>query len=439
MKESVRSLIQGDKVIWAIFATFCIISLVEVYSAGSILVFKDGHFWRTFISQAGFLAFGAVLVWFVHRIPYRFFRLIVLLGYPLALGTLAWALIGGETINGGARWLRIPLLGFTFQPSEMAKGVVVTTVALILTTAQEKDGANKSAFPMILIFSGLVCLLIVTQNFSTAAMLFGVVVLMMIIGRVPWKQLGMLAAVLAFAGTAFYTGLRMLPDDPHAGIYQTKYTQRFITWKNRLTADDMDTSVPPKDFVITDHNRQEVHARIAIARAEGLGVMPGNSIERDFLAQADSDFIYAIIAEETGMIGAGIVLALYILLLIRAGRIANACKRNFPSFLVMGLAMLLVSQAMLNMMVAVGLFPVTGQTLPMISRGGTSTLITCIYFGMILSVSTYAEKERAKAKAAREAEAAAEAAAFLAAADPLETPVAAPAAIAAEGADAAHS
>lgn len=439
MKESVRSLIQGDKVIWAIFATFCIISLVEVYSAGSILVFKDGHFWRTFISQAGFLAFGAVLVWFVHRIPYRFFRLIVLLGYPLALGTLAWALIGGETINGGARWLRIPLLGFTFQPSEMAKGVVVTTVALILTTAQEKDGANKSAFPMILIFSGLVCLLIVTQNFSTAAMLFGVVVLMMIIGRVPWKQLGMLAAVLAFAGTAFYTGLRMLPDDPHAGIYQTKYTQRFITWKNRLTADDMDTSVPPKDFVITDHNRQEVHARIAIARAEGLGVMPGNSIERDFLAQADSDFIYAIIAEETGMIGAGIVLALYILLLIRAGRIANACKRNFPSFLVMGLAMLLVSQAMLNMMVAVGLFPVTGQTLPMISRGGTSTLITCIYFGMILSVSTYAEKERAKAKAAREAEAAAEAAAFLAAADPLEAPVAAPAAIAAEGADAAHS
>lgn len=439
MKESVRSLIQGDKVIWAIFATFCIISLVEVYSAGSILVFKDGHFWRTFISQAGFLAFGAVLVWFVHRIPYRFFRLIVLLGYPLALGTLAWALIGGETINGGARWLRIPLLGFTFQPSEMAKGVVVTTVALILTTAQEKDGANKSAFPMILIFSGLVCLLIVTQNFSTAAMLFGVVVLMMIIGRVPWKQLGMLAAVLAFAGTAFYTGLRMLPDDPHAGIYQTKYTQRFITWKNRLTADDMDTSVPPKDFVITDHNRQEVHARIAIARAEGLGVMPGNSIERDFLAQADSDFIYAIIAEETGMIGAGIVLALYILLLIRAGRIANACKRNFPSFLVMGLAMLLVSQAMLNMMVAVGLFPVTGQTLPMISRGGTSTLITCIYFGMILSVSTYAEKERAKAKAAREAEAAAEAAAFLAAADPLEAPVAAPAAIAAQGADAAHS
>lgn len=398
MKDSLRTLIQGDKVIWAIFATFCIISLVEVYSAGSILTYKDGHFWRTFISQAGFLAFGAVIVWFVHRIPYRFFRLIVLLGYPLALGTLAWALIGGETINGGARWLRIPLLGFTFQPSEMAKGVVVTTVALILTSAQEKDGANKSAFPMILIFSGLICLLIVTQNFSTAAMLFGVVFLMMIIGRVPWRQLGLLTAVLAILGTFFYTTLRALPDDPHAAIYQTKATMRLSTWKNRLTADDMDTSVPPDSFVITDHNRQEVHARIAIARAEGLGVMPGKSIERDFLAQADSDFIYAIIAEETGIVGAGIVLALYIILLIRAGRIAHACKRNFPSFLVMGLAMLLVSQAMLNMMVAVGLFPVTGQTLPMISRGGTSTLITCIYFGMILSVSRFAEKERNKTK-----------------------------------------
>lgn len=422
MKEFLRTLIQGDKVIWAIFATFCIISLVEVYSAGSILTYKDGHFWRTFLSQAGFLGFGAIIVWFVHRIHYRFFRLIVLLGYPVALGTLAWALIAGETINGGARWLRVPFLGFTFQPSELAKGVVVTTVALILTASQEKDGANKSAFPMILIFSGLICLLIVTQNFSTAAMLFAVVFLMMFIGRVPWRQLAMLATLLAFLGTLFYTGLRLLPDDPHAAIYQSKVTMRFSTWKNRLTADDMDTSVPADSFVVTDHNRQEVHARIAIARAEGLGVMPGKSIERDFLAQADSDFIYAIIAEETGMLGAGLVLSLYIILLIRAGRIAHACKRNFPSFLVMGLAMLLVSQAMLNMMVAVGLFPVTGQTLPMISRGGTSTLITCVYFGMILSVSTYAEKEIAKSKAAREAAAAAETKALRIAAGPNDAP-----------------
>lgn len=415
MKDSLfRNIIQGDKVIWALFATFCIISLVEVYSAGSILVYKSGRFWSTLVSQASFLCFGAIIVWFVHRIPYRFFRLIPLLGYPFAVLFLIWALFGGETINGGARWLRIPGTPFTFQPSEMAKGVLIATVALILTTNQEEKSANKNAFPMILIFAGIICALIVTQNFSTAAMLFGVVFLMMIIGRVPWRQLGVLAAVIIAGGMFSYSVLMALPDDPRHEIYQTKLTGRLSTWKARLASDDMNTAVPADSFLITDHNRQEVHARIAIARGEGTGVMPGNSVERDFLAQADSDFIYAIISEELGLWGAGGVLALYIILLIRAGRIANACRRNFPAFLVMGLALLLVSQAMLNMMVAVGLFPVTGQTLPMISRGGTSTLITCVYFGMILSVSTFAEKEKKekKEKAARKA-----------AAEPAEEPV----------------
>lgn len=391
--------IKGDKVIWAIFASFCIISLVEVYSAGSILVYKDGHFWRTFASQATFLCIGAIVTIFTHHIPYRLFKLITLLGYPFSVIFLVWALFGGETINGGARWLHIPFTPFTFQPSEMAKGVLVTTVALILTTSQEEKGANKSAFSVILVLSGIICGLIVTQNFSTAAMLFGVICLMMVIGRVPWRQLLTLAAVGIAGAVSFVLFLVALPSDPHADFYQTKATARFSTWKNRLTSDDMNTTVPADSFLVTDHNRQEVHARIAIARAGGTGVMPGNSIERDFLAQADSDFIYAIIAEELGLAGAGIVLVLYIILLIRAGRIANACKKNFASFLVMGLAMLLVSQAMLNMMVAVGLFPVTGQTLPMISRGGTSTLITCVYFGMILSVSVYAENEKKKTKA----------------------------------------
>lgn len=400
MKDPLKHIIEGDKVIWAIFATFCIISLVEVYSAGSILVYKDGHFWRTLLSQATFLIIGAAVVWFVHRIPFRFFRIIPLIGYPFAVIFLVWTLFGGETINGGARWLRIPFTPFTFQPSEMAKGVLVTTVALILTVNQEEKSANKNAFPFILILSGIVCGLILTQNFSTAAMLFGVVFLMMIIGRVPWKQLGMLVATgVLVLGTA-YSCIRFTDIDPHSAFYQTSLTQRIPTWKARLMTDDMNTSVPADSFVVTDHNRQEVHARIAIARSEGTGVLPGNSVERDFLAQADSDFIYAIIAEELGLAGAGVILLLYIILLIRAGKIAAACKRNFPSFLVMGLALLLVSQAMLNMMVAVGLFPVTGQTLPLISRGGTSTLITCVYIGMILSVSRFVEIEKRKEKEA---------------------------------------
>jgi len=389
----------GDLVVWAVFALLCIISLIEVYSAGSTLVYKDGNFWRTFISQATFLGVGTTIAWFVHCVPCRWFKIIPIIFYPVVVILLVWALVGGENINGGARWLRIPFVGMTFQPSELAKGVLITTVALILTTSQREKGADVNAFKMILIFSGIICGLIVTQNFSTAAMLFGVVCLMMIIGRVPWRQLGIMFAVLGAAAILGFSTLKALPDDPDSVVYKSSLTQRALTWKHRLNANDMDTSVSAKDFEVTDGNRQKVHARIAIARGAGKGVLPGNSVQRDFLSQAYSDFIFAIIGEELGIWGSAFVVFLYMVLLIRAGRIASRCERNFPAFLVMGLTMLMVSQAMLNMMVAVGLFPVTGQTLPMISRGGSSTVITCVYFGMILSISRYA---RSNGKAALE-------------------------------------
>lgn len=385
-----KSLIfQGDKVIWAIFALFCLISLVEVYSAASILTYKDGRFWSTLVQQGTFLAIGTCVVWLFHCIPCRWFKTVPFL-YPFIVIALVYTLFGGEEINGGARWIHIPFTPFTFQPSEAAKGILVTTVALILTTSQTDKGAKPEACKTILIFTGIICGLIVTQNFSTAAMIFGVVFLMMIIGRVPWRQLAMIVVVGAASAAVFIAVLFALPSDPHDDFYANKYTQRFATWKSRITVNDMDTSVAPDSFAITDHNLQKVHARIAVARGHGTGVMPGNSVERDFLPQAESDFIYAIISEELGLWGAAGVTFLYIILLIRAGRIASRCERNFPAFLVMGLALLLVTQAMLNMMVAVGLFPVTGQTLPMISRGGTSTLITCAYFGMILSISRFA-------------------------------------------------
>ena len=196
-------------------------------------------------------------------------------------------------------------------------------------------------------------------------------------------------AVLVGGLLAFVT-LKTLLDDPASPLSQSNITGRMLTWHNRLATDDMDTSVPADSFVITDNNFQKVHARIAVARGDLHGVMPGNSEQREFLPQAYSDFIFAIIAEEMGLAGVIFVVLLYIILLIRAGRIASRCERNFPAFLIIGLTTLLLSQAMLNMMVAVGLFPVTGQTLPMISRGGTSTIITGAYFGMILSISRYA-------------------------------------------------
>ena len=379
----------GDLVVWAVYALLCIISLVEVYSAGSSLVYRDGNFWHTFLSQASFLGIGTVVVWFVHNVPCRWFKIVPLAFYPVAVLLLVWALVGGEEINGGARWIRIPLTPFTFQPSEIAKGVLVTTVALILTANQREEGANKNAFKMTMIFTGIICGLIVTQNFSTAAMIFGVIFLMMIVGRVPLHQLGMLMAAIIVAAGIGFSFLKSLPEDTSSAVYKV-VPDRALTWKHRLGGGDMDTDVPASEFVVNDANRQKVHARIAVARGAGVGVLPGNSVQRDFLPQAYSDFIFAIIAEELGLWGSAFVVFLYMVLLIRAGRIASRCQRNFPAFLVMGLAMLLVSQAMLNMMVAVGLFPVTGQTLPMISRGGTSTLITCVYFGMILSISRYA-------------------------------------------------
>lgn len=382
---------KGDKVIWAIFALFCLISLVEVYSAGSILTYKDGRFWSTLTQQATFLTIGTFVVWMFHRIPCRWFKTFPLFLYIPIVIALIYTLFGGEEINGGARWIHIPFTPFTFQPSEAAKGILVTTVALILTTSQTDKGAKPEACKTILIFTGIICGLIVTQNFSTAAMIFGVIFLMMIIGRVPWRQLATIVAVGIAGVVVFMIYLVSIPSDPHDDFYNQWWSKRSATWKSRLLTDDMDTSVPADSFVITDHNLQKVHARIAIARGHGTGVMPGNSIERDFLPQAESDFIYAIISEELGIWGAGTVTFLYIILLFRCGRIASRCKNNFPAFLILGLAFLLVSQAMLNMMVAVGLFPVTGQTLPMISRGGTSTLITCAYFGMIISISHSAE------------------------------------------------
>lgn len=181
-----------------------------------------------------------------------------------------------------------------------------------------------------------------------------------------------------------------LPEDQNSGVYDVPGLHRVYTWKQRIDRHSSDV-VPPDSFDL-DKNAQRAHANIAIASCNVVGKMPGNSVERDFLSQAFSDFIYAIIIEEMGLWGAVLVVFLYIVLLFRAGRIASRCERSFPAFLAMGLALLLVTQAVLNMLVAVGLLPVTGQTLPLISRGGTSTIINSIYIGMILSVSRYARK-----------------------------------------------
>ena len=384
MSLSSKRLFQGDLVIWAIYFWLCMISLIEVYSAGSSLSYKSGDFMAPLFKQAIFLGIGTAVVWVIHSIPCRFFKLGVFL-YPISIFLLILTLIIGAKENDGARWLNF---GIKFQPSEIAKGALVLFVALILSFGQTEEGADKRAMKIILFATCLTCALIVTENLSTAALLFATVFGMMVIGRVPTKQLGKIVGVCLLGVVLLATIVTILPKEQ---LDESKLLHRASTWVDRVKDHTSDKETMSDTIFLRDH-AQEARAKIAIASSNMIGKMPGNSEQRDHLAQAYSDFIYAIIIEEMGVLGAVFVAFLYIILLFRAGRIASMCERNFPAYLTMGLAILLVIQAMVNMLVAVGLIPITGQPLPLISRGGTSTIINSVYFGMILSVSRYARK-----------------------------------------------
>lgn len=384
MSLSSKRLFQGDLVIWAIYFWLCMISLIEVYSAGSSLSYKSGDFMAPLFKQAIFLGIGTAVVWVIHSIPCRFFKLGVVL-YPISIFLLILTLIIGAKENDGARWLNF---GIKFQPSEIAKGALVLFVALILSFGQTEEGADKRAMKIILFATCLTCALIVTENLSTAALLFATVFVMMFIGRVPTKQLGKIVGVCLLGVVLLATIVTIFPKEK---LNESKLLHRASTWVDRVKDHTSDKETMSDTIFLRDH-AQEARAKIAIASSNMIGKMPGNSEQRDHLAQAYSDFIYAIIIEEMGVLGAVFVAFLYIILLFRVGRIASMCERNFPAYLTMGLAILLVIQAMVNMLVAVGLIPITGQPLPLISRGGTSTIINSVYFGMILSVSRYARK-----------------------------------------------
>lgn len=379
--------LKGDITIWFIFFALLIISLVEVFSAISMLSYGSGTFWAPFIRQAMFLSVGAIICVAVSYIPSTLFKF-VSAGWPIiVLVLLITALSGGE-VNGASRWLNI--MGMSFQPSEFAKGILIATIALVLARCREGGGVNRFAIRYVAIFTLPVALLIFKDNISTGLFLCLVIYMMMFVAGVPAKQMAGLTLGVMILGAVGYTSLRAFPDQDDS-FYKTSVGgmfKRVPTAKERVFGKSLVITADPDSLVVTDKNMQVVHARIAASNNNhGIGLMPGNSVERDYLPQAYSDFIFAIIIEETGLWGSGIVLLLYLVLLFRIGIIANKCGQNFSAFLVMGLGILLVGQALLNMAVATGLGPVTGQTLPLISRGGTSTLITCVYFGMIQSVA----------------------------------------------------
>jgi cell division protein FtsW len=320
--------------------------------------------------------------------------------------TLLWVLLAGTKVGDAGRWIN--LFGFTFQPSEIAKGSIVLAVAQILSAMQREDGADKNAFKWILWVTLPACFVIGLENLSTAAMLFAVVILMMFIGQVPFRQLGKLIGIIAAFAILAVSMVMLVGHDinveeeqlakteqieqPKKKNFVEKMFHRADTWKSRIKKFGRPAPTPMEYDL--DKDAQVAHANIAIVSSNVIGKGPGQSVERDFLSQAFSDFIFAIVIEELGLLGASFVVFLYVILLYRAARIASRCENNFPAFLVMGLALLLVIQATFNMMVAVGLAPVTGQPLPLISKGGTSTIINCAYVGAILSISRSAKMKK---------------------------------------------
>lgn len=383
-------LMQGDLVIWMVFILLLMISVVEVYSASSTMSYGGkSSYWKPVMQHGSFWLIGLVTAWFVSRVPCNYFKLGGTLGLLFALMLQLTALFSGK-LNDAGRWIH--LWELTFQPSELTKMALVTYLAFIFSSLRNgkevsSTGNKFAAFGAIASLA-----LIVTENLSTAGLIFLIVLGMAFFAQVRAKLLAIIFVIMVSVGAGGWILVHSIPEETLSEwrASENPITHRVPTWVARIT-DKHEIPDNPKDYDITD-NIQVTHARIAVATSHGIGKGPGKSRQRDYLPQAYSDFIYAIIIEETGILGGLVVMFLYLLFMWRCRTIAERCKSLFPSYLVMGLSLMIVLQAMVNMAVAVGAMPVTGQPLPLISRGGSSILINCICVGMILSVSRTAKK-----------------------------------------------
>jgi len=379
MENIVSRLFKGDKVIWLIFALLCIVSVVEGFSAMGQLSYKSGNYWAPIMEHVGFLVFGLGVMLVIQNIPYRFFSLLIVI-LPLTILLLIYTMLFGVEINGARRWVRI--FGISIQSSEIAKLALMASVAFLLSK-RTKESASK-IFYWIVGLTTVICGIIFIDNVSTAAFLFALILLMLIIGRLKLKKIMGAIVVLVLICVGFYQLGTKFPDakivtGTRIGTIVSR-TDKFLLAGKGMPLDST--------YKINDAY-QVSHAKIAVARGGLFGRFPGNSQQRDFLPYPYSDFIYVIILEEIGLLGGMFVMFLYFFLLFRIGLLAGKCKRSFARYLLYGCGLILVMQALANMAVAVNIMPVTGQPLPLISRGGTSIVITCIYFGIILSVSRF--------------------------------------------------
>lgn len=367
--------LEGDKVIWMVTLILSLCSLLAVYSAISSLAYKtDGSSLRFLFKQGTMLALGWGVMLLVHKVNFRYFSRISQVLIWVAAGLLLLTLLFGADINEAKRWLRIPFIGLTLQTSDFAKVVLVTFVARELNNRRMHLHQFKNGVLPILIPIGLICMLILPADFSTAALLGMVCIGMLFIGGVPFRHMLKIAGLGVAALFMLYGLGKAAPD----------LLPRFGTWAGRLERFAGVGNASDGDAL----EYQIELAQVAINRGGILPQGPGTGTSRNFLPHPYSDMIYAFVIEEWGAImgGLGLVL-LYLILLYRTIRTATRCPRHFGGLLAMGLGFLLVLQAMINMAVAVRLFPTTGQPLPLVSYGGTSMVFTCLSIGMILAVS----------------------------------------------------
>lgn len=388
MRDYLSKIFTGDKVLWGIILILFIISGVEMFSAISSSAYKaaarGSNHLMPFYGHLLHLGIGALALVIIQKIPYDKLRLIFFVAVFVSIILLILTPLVGKEVNGASR--AIQLGGFELQTIEAGKFALIFCLSEILgRNYRQGDPLLKEKFPMksflfLVGFIGIFCGLIATQNLSTAVMLGGLSILMMIIAEVDWKKIGMLIGGIFVVVFLVWAVHKALPD--------SWQLERFVTWENRIVDFISGEEDSENAYKITDENRQIINSEIAIAKGyKPCG--PGNSTQRDYLPLAFSDFIYAILIEEYGIIGGLFTILLYLCILARAGRVARKCdKKNLvQSLMVIGLSLLIVIQAFISMGVTVHLGPVTGQQLPLISRGGMGIILTCCYLGVIINIS----------------------------------------------------
>lgn len=379
MLKIINSL-KGDKVIWAFVALLALFSFMPVFSASSNLAYMrhgSGNAITYLIKHLVHIFIGFFIIYQVHKIPYHYFRGISRIALPIVWVLLIYTLVKGTVIDGAnaSRWIQVPFIGISFQTSTLAAIILYIYVARYLSKTKEKEPTFKESFIDLWIPVFITLMFILPANFSTAALIFAMVTMLAFIGKYPLKYIGVIIGSGIVVLTMFILIAKAFPD---------AFPNRVDTWISRI--DSFTSDKPNED------DYQIEKAKIAIASGGVYGLGPGKSVQKNFLPQSSSDFIYAIIVEEYGLLGALTVLGMYLLLLFRFVVAAHKANSMFGKLVVIGLGFPIIFQALINMAVAVELLPVTGQTLPLISSGGSSVWMTCIAVGIILSVTKKEEE-----------------------------------------------